>query len=244
MKKTVLAAFIFSCVITGLKCQTYENPAKPYIEVTGTSDTEITPDEIYITITLQERMENKEKLLIEKQEQDLKQNLKELGIDIANITLNNFFADYQKIKSNKKDVINSKSYTLKVGSADMVSKVYERLDRINAHDAYISKLTHSKILDYTKENRIKAIKAAKEKAEYLLTAVGKQSGTPLQILETNNVIYNPLYDNQYTRGARASNTMQMLASVDNPAEDASEEISIKKIKISSSFLVKYEILNR
>jgi uncharacterized protein YggE len=243
MKKTILLTFLSSCFFTRILCQAPENLNKPYIEVTGTSETEITPDEIYITITLQERMEGKEKLLIEKQEQDLKQNLKELGIDISNITLNNFVADFRKVRMNKKDVINSKSYTLKVASADMVSKVYERLDKINVHDAYISKLAHSKILDYTKDNRIKAIKAAKDKAEYLLRAVGKQSGMPLQITEVDNSIFNPLYNTMNTRNMMANNTMQFY-NKERSGEESSEEIAIKKIKISSSFLVKYEILNQ
>ena len=46
---------------------------KPFIEVTGSGETEIIPDEIYITITLQERQEGKDKLSIEKQEENLKQ---------------------------------------------------------------------------------------------------------------------------------------------------------------------------
>lgn len=241
MRKITLISFLYFGSLVGTNGQVAESQSKPHIEITGTSETEITPDEIYITITLQERMEGKEKLLIEKQEQDLKQNLKELGIDISNITLNNFVADFKKVRMNKKDVINSKSYTLKVGSAEMVSKVYERLDKIDAHDAYISKLTHSRILDHTKENRIKAIKAAKEKAEYLLSAVGKQSGMPLEIMEIDNSIFNPLSN---VRGGRMSNVVQSYTNAENFDDMGSDEITIKKIKIVSSFRVKYEILNK
>src|SRR5687767_2976433 len=102
MKKITFISFLYFCSLTGINGQGTENQSRPHIEITGTSETEITPDEIYITIMLQERMEGKEKLLIEKQEQDLKQNLKELGIDISNITLNNFVADFKKVRMNKK----------------------------------------------------------------------------------------------------------------------------------------------
>jgi hypothetical protein len=239
MKRNSLTIIILLLFSVGVAQQLPENN-KPFVEVTGTSETEITPDEIYIVITLQERMENKEKLLIEKQEQDLKENLKDLGINLDNITLNNANADFRKIRMNKKDVINSKSYTLKVSSADMVGKVYERLDKINAYDAYISRLSHSRILEFNKENRIKAIKAAKEKVDYVLNAVGKQSGSPLQITETDNVVHNGLYGPNY----RAANNAQIFSSIDRISNDVSEEIAIKKIKIVSSFLVKYEILNK
>lgn len=219
---------------------------KPYIEVTGTSETEITPDEIYIVITLQERAENKEKLNIEKQEETLKSSLKELGIDLSNLSLNNANSDYRKVKSLGKDVIISKSYTLKIAQADMLSKVYEKLDKMNAFDAYISKLSHSKITEFQKENRLKAIKAAKDKAEYLLAAIGKQAGQPLQVIEADNSVQNTpysYYNNYYYRGGRVGNAVQSYNSVNSVSDgnSGSEDISIKKIKVVSSFLVKYEI---
>ncbi len=242
MKKIVLffALFISSLIPF---CVNAQEIKKPYIEATGSSETEIVPDEIYITITLQERQDGKDKLTIDKQETDLKQNLKEIGIDIANLSLNAANADFRKIKSFKKDVVTSKSYSLKVGNADMVTKVYERLDKINAYDAYISKLNHSKILEFTKENRIKAIKAAKDKVEYLAAAVGNQLGAPIQITETINSVENNPYGNPYNY--RMSNAVQSYGgNLMDSSESVGDEISFKKIKIKASFLVKYEILNK
>lgn len=213
---------------------------KPFIEITGTSETEITPDEIYITITLQERAENKEKLSIDKQEEALKSSLKELNIELNNLTLNTANSDFRKVKSIGKDVIISKSYSLKLNNVDILNKVYEKLDLINAHDAYISKLNHTKILDFQKENRIKAIKAAKDKAEYLLVAVGKQSGNPIQIIETENSTHNTPYS-YYYRGRGMANSVQSYNAYTSETDINKQDVSIKKIKIVSSFMVKYEI---
>jgi uncharacterized protein YggE len=246
--KRLLVLFLF---VAGIQANAQVQPAellsgKPYIEVTGTSETEITPDEIYVVITLQERAENKEKLNIEKQEETLKNSLKELGIDLSNLTLNNANSDYRKVKSLGKDVIISKSYTLKIAQAEMLSKVYEKLDKMNAFDAYISKLSHSKITEYQKENRLKAIKAAKDKAEYLLVAIGKQAGQPLQVIEADNSVQNTpynYYNNYYYRGGRVGNAVQSYNSANSVSEGGAgnDDISIKKIKVVSSFLVKYEI---
>jgi uncharacterized protein YggE len=216
---------------------------KPFIEVTGSSETEIIPDEIYITITLQERQEGKDKLSIEKQEENLKQNLKEINIDLGNLSLNNANADFRKIRSFKKDFVTSKTYLLKVNTTDMVAKVYERLDKINAHDAYISKLNHSKILEYTKENRIKAIKAAKDKVEYLSAAIGNQIGAAIEIIETENSVQNNPYAYNYYN-ARASNISQNYSNNIDSGDTSNDEIAFKKIKIKASFLVKYEIINK
>jgi uncharacterized protein YggE len=237
MRKIILiAALAFYLDKTG--AQTSEIANKRFIEITGTSETEVTPDELYITITLLERSENKEKITIEKQEADLKQNLKELGIDLANLTLSTADADYGKIRTFKKDVLISKSYILKINGAELLAKVYERLDKINAHDAYISRYTHSKILDLQKENRIKAIKAAKEKIDYLLSALGQQAGTPLEIRETENYVQDAPRQprNMYSNAVQAYGSDKML--------EESGEISFKKIKIRSGFLVRYEILNK
>ncbi len=244
MKKLVLSLVLLVSLKSIAQIVVPEAPnLKPFVEVTGTSETEVTPDEIFICITLQERAENKEKLTIEKQEDNLKAAIKELGIDITNLTLNNANSDYRKVKTLGKDVIVSKSYTLKIGNAEMLGKVYEKLDKINAYDAYIYKLSHTKILEYQKENRIKAIKAAKEKVEYILAAVGKQAGNPIQISETDNSVQNNAYNTygRYYRGSFASNAIQSYNNESSEGANNGSDISIKKIKVTSSFLVKYEI---
>src|SRR4051812_24265108 len=103
MKKLILIASVFLLTSVNYKAQVGDNlSGKRYIEITGTNEMEITPDELYITITLLERMEGKEKITIDKQEADLKKVLKELNIDLANLTLSKADADYGKVrKSNK-----------------------------------------------------------------------------------------------------------------------------------------------
>lgn len=238
MKKLSLITLLGLCYL-GLFSQSPEMPAKPFIEISGTAETEVVPDEIYITITLSERMEGKEKLMIEKQESDLKKHLKELNIDPSNLVLNSANADYGKVRKSNKDVLVSKSYVLKVSGTDLVAKVYERLDKINAQDAYISRMAHSKILDIQKENRIKAIKAAKEKVDYLLGALGQQSGKPLEIRELDNYINdNPGYPKRFM----AMNSMAVQSF--DESGNSEPEMSFKKITVRSSFQVKYEIISK
>ncbi len=90
---------------------------KPYIEVTGSADHEVIPDEIYINIVIREKYVNKEKVTIESQEEKLKTFLKVIGIDIKNLYLSDVNADYVKVKWRTKDVLTKKDYTLKVATA-------------------------------------------------------------------------------------------------------------------------------
>lgn len=240
MKKVsiLICCVLWSCITLA---QTV-NPV-PSIEVTGTSETEITPDEIYVAITLRER-NDKEKINMAKLESDLKQILKDLSIPLENLTLNEAYADYGRYKKAKKEVITSKNYTLKLKDVNTLTAVYERLDKMGVEDAYISKLNHSKLLEFTKENRIKAVKAAKEKAEYLAVAVGQTIGKAIQISEQENFVNTSPYSN-YNYRNRMSNVVQSYNSAANNSFsdvlNEEESINITKIKIRSAYFVKYEI---
>lgn len=215
---------------------------KPYIEVTGVHETEVTPDEIYIRITIKERYENKEKLTIEIQEEKLKTALKEIGIDIKNLTLADAMADYVRVKINMKDVISQKDYSLKVSNATELGKVFKELDKLNIKDAEIQKVSHSKIDSLKKESRIIAIKAAKNKADYLLAAIGEQLGEPQIINEVENRYYdnnNYLYNSRSLAGVQSHYNVRLF--LDGDSKDNDNEIQFQKIKIKSSVYVKFAI---
>lgn len=231
-------SIIFSLLLLTNFTRSQVSDSKSFIEVNGSSIMEVVPDQIFITITLLERMDGKEKISIDKQEADLKKNLKEIGIDLNNLSLNSANADYEKVRRSTKDVLVSKSYVLKVGGTDLLSKVYERLDKIDVNDAYVSNFSHSKIEELQKENRIKAIKAAKEKVDYILAAVGEQAGAPIQISEQDNYI-----EQQPIMQRSSLKNMQMASNLRMEAEPEAE-MSFKKIKIRSGFLVKYEIIKK
>lgn len=60
---------------------------QPFIEVNGSAEMEVVPDEIFIRITLRERMEGKDKISIDQQEADMKSRLQSAGIDLNNLSL-------------------------------------------------------------------------------------------------------------------------------------------------------------
>ena len=106
----------------------------------------------------------------------------------------------------------------------------------------ISKTDHSKIIQLRKDTRIKAIKAAKEKAEYLLEAIGEKPGKPLIVRETSNRSYGnvqAVYDLNPFR--RDRNEGYMFSDGDK-IENKETEIVFEKIKISASYYIKYAIV--
>jgi uncharacterized protein YggE len=95
------------------------------------------------------------------------------------------------------------------------------------------------MIDITKENRVKAMQASREKAMYLLAAINEQAGVALQVTEVENYIENPVMRNRMGMAK-----MNMLSNSADNVEDLHSEISFRKIKIRSSYMVKYEIQNK
>lgn len=213
---------------------------QPFIEVTGTAEKEIIPDEIYIAITIRDRNEGKEKITIEKQEEDLKEALKSLGIPLDYLFLSDANANYVRVKLNKKDVVTKNEYVLKVGDALTVGKVFEKLDDLKIIEAYVSRVSHSKLQDYKKEVRIMAITAAKDKADYLLKAIGQETGKAIRVHEPNTS-YRMDDSNLNVRGGRSEANYYYVDGLKMNSIDSDKIIQFEKIKLQSSIYVKFEI---
>lgn len=177
-------------------------------------------------------------MTIEEQEEKLKAAVKSIGIDLTNLFLSDANADYVKISWQKKDVLTKKDYTLKVSNATSVGQVFQELERLEITDASVLKVNHSKIDSLRKEVRIMAIKAAKEKADYLLKAIGEQTGKPLIVTETPQ----PNIREEIARMPLRSSA-NFISIDDVPASNGNkvQEIQFQKIKLSSGVYVKFSI---
>jgi uncharacterized protein YggE len=211
---------------------------QPYIEVTGTAEKEVIPDEIYISIVIKEKYSNKEKVTIEVQEEKLRNAIKALGIDLSNLTLSDANADYVKIRWQRKDVLTKKDYLLKVTDATTVGKVFMELEKLEIKDAWIARVHHSQMDSLRKEVKILAIKAAKAKADYLLAAIGEQTGKPVIVKEAE------------ISETRTRNTQSVMVNTsrhrysDGDFDKSSlkdDEIEFRKIKIDAGVYVKFLI---
>ena len=209
----------------------------PYIEVDGYAEKEIIPNEIYIGIILRERMENKEKVTIEAQEKQLREALTTLSIPIANLSVADANADYVKVSWQKRDVLTKKEYQLKVGNATAVGKVFQELEKLKIQDGYIDHVSHSAIDSLRKQVRIEAIKNAKEKADYLLDAIGQSTGNALIVSETLKDVV--LRQDISRMPAKALNKISGVIVSD--FGNSPPEIEFQKIKLSYSIYTKFAI---
>jgi len=238
MNKIHVALLFFLAFVNAAYSQSKTDlEEKPYIEVTGTSEKLVVPDEIYVKIVIREKYVGKEKITIESQEGKLKAGLNEIGIDLQNLSLADANADYVRVKLWSKDVLTRNEYLLKVSTATILGKVFQKLDQLEITDAFIIRVEYSKIDSLKKEVKILAIKAAKEKADYLLQAIGEQAGKPLIIQESNVSSIN-----SSTGNVRSSRSESISYYVDgNKSKDKEPELEFQKIKVASSIYVKFQI---
>jgi len=206
---------------------------QPYIEVNGQFETEVIPDEIYLTIILNEN-DKKGKVTVEMQEIQLINALKKLNIDInKSLTIQDFDGSFKKyfLASNK--VTKTKKYQLLVSSGKQVGEVYQSLTKINISNIYIERVSHSEIEKYKRETKIKALQVAKEKALEYATAIDQSIGKAIFIQEN--------YNNFSINGVNAVQTLG-FASGNKLEEVKINNLNFQTIKLSASVQTKF-ILN-
>ena len=232
MKKiciTLLLAFSITSMLTAQEKET------AYIEVTGVAEKEIIPDEIYIDIQLKERVEKGKKLTLDFLETQLKQELKSIGIPQENLFIGDINAILAKTGWWKEEVLSVAKYNLKVTNATKMKLLFERFKKLKINNVNIVKATHSKIKELQKENRVAAIKAAKEKATYLLEAINVNVGKPFYVRENNVNIYQPRLANMNSFKIRGASSLENADIAENKV------VQFEKIKLTSSVFVKFTI---
>lgn len=234
MKKLILSAIIMATTFTAFS-QTVDLRRK--IEVNGSAETEITPDEIYIAISLKEYFKdnnNKKRVSITELEKELYAAVVKAGIPKEDLMINNV-SGYTDYWNKKKDpnFLASKQYKLKVKDLNSFNQIIAAIDPKGIASTYVESYNHSKIAQLKNDLRVKALLNAKEKATALTNAVGEKLGGAL-LIQDHNTDYNvqPVYRNYAM--------MAVKAEVAADGMDA-PEIDFKKIKLQYTVNVTFEI---
>ncbi len=233
MKKTLLAALL-SVAVLAANAQTVDTRRK--IEVTGSAELEVTPDIIYIGISLKEYFRDntsKKKVEIEALEAQLQAAVTKAGIPQENFTINNI-SGYTDYWNKKKDpnFLASKQYRLKVSDLNKFNQIISAIDPKGIAYSNIEGYDHSQMTQYRKELKIKALQAARDKAQYLAEAINEKLGGALEIQEINNEYYpQPVY--------RVANQSMKAEAADGGYADPN--IDFKKIKLNYQMRTVFEL---
>ena len=203
-------------------------PGRCSIQVNGRAEKEITPDEFYLSVIINER-DSKGKISVESQQRDMIAALKRLGVNVEKqLKVANLSSEFFK----KNTSVATAKYQLQLGSAAEVSKVWQALDNLGISNVSILKVSHSKIDQYKEQVRVEAMQNAKQSAQTLAQAIGQSVGKCFYIYDSNNNVMPVFYDNMAVmRSAKAAGLAEDAA--------ADEPLDFKTIKLQYNVQAKF-----
>ena len=234
MKKLLAIAF---AALFSLSASAQQVDLRKKISVSGSSEMEVTPDIIYLSISLKEYLKDnnsKKKVDITTLENQLFAAVQKAGLDKDNLTINNLSSyNYATEKKKNPDFLASKQYRLKVTDLNKWNDIIGAVDPKGVAYTNIESYDYSKIETLKKDLKVKALQAAKVKATYLVEALGDKLGSVIDIQEVNN--------EQYPQPIYRTSMMMKSSMADSGAEAAPAEIDFKKIKLSYTMNTVFEI---
>lgn len=227
MKKLIAIALVAFLGLSTAMAQQVDLRKK--INVSGSAETEVTPDIIYIGISLKEYLNGKKKTEITELEKQLYSAVQKAGIAKENLTVSNLSSwNYTTEKKKNPDFLASKQYRLKVSDLNKFNAILEAIDAKGIASTNVESYDYSKIESLKKELKIKALLAAKENATYMVEALGEKLGGVIDIQDGGDNLIQPVYRNYAMKAS-----MEMA--------DSAPEIDFKKIKLNFTVNAVFEI---
>ncbi|CDC98745.1 SIMPL domain-containing protein [Alistipes sp. CAG:268] len=226
MKKLIAMAVV---ALMALPAAAQMQEAYPsYIQVTGRAEKELTPDEFYLQIVINER-DSKGKISVESQQRDMVAVLRKLGVDVEKqLKMANLSSEFFK----KNTSVAMAKYQLQLGSSGEVAKVWQALDDLGISNISILKVTHSQLDKYKQEVRLEAMRNARESAQEMAGAIGQTIGKCFYIYDSNSNVLPVMYDNAVLmRSAKA------VADAESVAEE--DPLEFKTIKLEYGVQAKF-----
>ncbi|WP_400262171.1 SIMPL domain-containing protein [Sphingobacterium sp. SG20118] len=234
MKKLLLGIMLLATVHT-LQAQQMTN--KDMVSTIGRAEEEVTPDIIYINVTLKEFYQDgntKKKVTIENLEKQLFQAATTVGVEKKDFTIQNIYStNYATKKKKETDILLSRQYRIKVTQLNKLNDLFDGVDAAGIQNTAISELDYSKKKELEKTLKVKAVKDALDNATILAEAAGQKVGKAILLSENPQMIY--------------FNTPRVMASFKSSNMEAADisddlDLDIKPIKITSEVNASFELL--
>lgn len=227
MKKNLLLILALLFVVGSAAAQ-HAEAFPSYVEVTGVAEKEVVPNEIYLSITINER-DSKGKISVDEQQRDMIAALKKLGVKPdSQLKMIDLTSNYFK----RGNALAKAQYELKLGSAVEVAKVWRALDALGISQVTVSKASHTDIEQLKAETRTEAIRAARDNARALAEAIDQTIGKCFWIADYSSPV----------RTVYAAANLKSRATVEEASFDAvveEEGLEFQTIKLQHRVQAKF-----
>lgn len=184
MKRNILTASLIVAMLLFVlpSKSTAQNTTEPCIDINTTIEREVTPNELYLMITINEK-DYKGKKTLEEMQAAMIGALKANRIDIPEcLTLNYMGSEigYKALSKNIKTQTEA-TYMLKLNDALTMQNVIASLEERQISDIELVRTRYTAEKELKAEMSIEAMKQAKAEAETLAGAIGQKAGKAITI---------------------------------------------------------------
>ena len=225
--------FLLCLLPTIVSAQTKNFLDLPYLETAARVDTLVSPDKIYLSITIKEK-DSKGRQSVETQENKMAASLKNLGIDIEKqLTIKDLANNYKTYFLRSKEVLKSKQYSLLVYDGLTAGKAMAALEDLGIANTYLEKTAYSKMEELELTLKTRAVKKAKAKALALTQSLGQEVGKAIHIVDNSQPYY----------ARRNQPRMEAMMSTMDVGQSEPLDIGFEQIRVESSVQVKFLLSN-
>ena len=207
----------------------------PYIEATAKTDTLVVPDNIYITIILNES-DSKNRKSTEELEIVLEQTLKKLNINTQkDLSLLDYNSDFKKYFLKGQNILKVKNYSLLVHDAVTAGKVLAELENVGISNVEIEKTEYSKAEELIENLKSTAILKAKRYANKLANPIGQKIGKAIFISDNSATMLSQL------QGKVAGVQIRGASSLYGSRASEPILVDFQKLKFESQVTVRFSL---
>lgn len=201
------------------------------VSTRGYAEREVTPDIVYLSISLREYFvdgNTKKKITIESLEKQLFDAAMQIGVKKEDFTIQNIYSyNYDTKKKGNSELLQAKQYRIKISNLNGLNSMLDKVDAKGIQSTSIGGYDHSQKRQIEKELKIAAVQDARTNAEIIASATGDTIGKVLAINDNSSFGWNDIMPSP-----RAYSVARAEMAADAGSIEPSLDISVRPIKLT------------
>ena len=222
LRKIFTALLVITITSCSTQAQQIKDPIQRTIEVTGSAEMQIEPNVVKLKIILNTDKKDKK--------DEFYKLLKKNGVNQKNISIEGMNRQNWWWYYNHSYQQTEQTYLVTIDSAVNAVDLMQDLKQTWIRRVDISEKTNTELHKYRKAVKIGAVKAAKEKATYLLEALDEETDFVISITEINNDTKTTTPYYYWNSGPNNTTTSNAVMSSSNSNQVAISGISMDKVR--------------
>jgi uncharacterized protein len=232
MKSIALFTFILMNVLL-----TTAQQVTPYIEVIGSAEMNIVPDEVELEIVMSSADDKVKAQVLETHLFDVlkKNNISESQVTFLSVENPYYWYWWWSYRFH-----NARTYKITIDCSKQNMSFIQDLNVYYVRSIRISKTTHSKITEYRRQVKVEAMRQAQEKALELLESIGQSIGKVIEVIEMPEPVNaNFWYNSHHIQNITSNAIVSPQAGSGGGDNDSNGLPSIKlRFEIKAKFEIK------